>query len=81
VGEGAAGASGSSISVTSSTVPGGGVVHCRRGRRLAPSQVNSRGKALRGRSGLEAVSREDHPRGRCSLSNLHTLDRPGRPII
>src|SRR5216117_1176810 len=50
------GASGSSISTASSWVPDGGVLHCRRGGRFAPSQVNSRGNVPPARSGLVTVS-------------------------
>ena len=55
------GASGSSISTASSWVPDGGVLHCRRGRRFAPSQVNSRGNVPPARSGLVTVSGEGFP--------------------
>jgi len=53
------GASGSSISMASSWVPGGGVLHSRRRSRLEPSRVNARGNVPPGRSGLEAVSGEE----------------------
>ena len=42
-------------------VPDGGVLHCRRGRRFAPSQVNSVGNAPAARSGLKTVSGEGCP--------------------
>src|SRR6185437_12151916 len=65
------GASGSSISTASSGVPDGGVLHCRRGRRFAPSQVNSVGNAPAARSGLKTVSG-----GRMSLTGRLTAEPP-----
>ena len=55
------GALGPGVSMATSWVPDGGVLHCRRGSRFAPSQVNSRGNVLRGRSGLETVSGQECP--------------------
>src|SRR5215469_2954219 len=47
--------------MASSRVPAGGVLHSRRGSRLAPSQVNARGNVPPDRSGLETVSGEESP--------------------
>jgi hypothetical protein len=57
-GSGCQAAPGPGISTASSRVPDGGVLHCRRGSRFAPSQVNSRGTVPPARSGLVAVSGE-----------------------
>jgi hypothetical protein len=64
------GASGPGISMATSWVPDG-ALHCRRGSRFAPSQVNSRGNAPRARSGLETVSGRNLPVWSRSLPNLH----------
>src|SRR5262249_25039785 len=53
------GASMSIISIAHSRVRDGGVLHSRRGRRFAPSQVNSRGTVPPERSGLETLSRAE----------------------